>query len=493
MTFGPSSFAFGAWIVLVLACFRAFGLRVGSLVSVLGGMLVLPRVVLAIGPVPVDRRVVAGAALLLGMAVFGRPGRARPRPSWVDIPYLIWIVIPLTGLVAGGPGAGPDVANMVFQRFLGGLVPYLAGRAYFGDPDGPRRIAVAIVVAGLACIPACLYEEIVGPDLYLSHLIFGTVPNEGMVRRLGGFRPEGFLDNGLQMASWMALAATTAVWLWLGGIRRVGRIPIGVAAPALILASISCRGVYGYITLALGIGSALAARALRTRILLVGLALVPAGYMASRAAGLWDGRILDRAAIALGRPGTVGFRLDAEDGLIARVLARGPAFGFGNYVWHASEPFLWPDGIWLQLLWSGGLVGLAAAAVGLYAFPAARGLALPRRRPGPLEASSPRWALACWCVLGLVEMLHNDNALMITALIAGAIVGDASAPPPPGRVAGRARSQVGPARRRGLMGWWPLIATLAALVAVEILGRYAATTRPAAPFGSPTAPLEGPP
>ena len=38
-----------------------------------------------------------------------------------------------------------------------------------------------------------------------------------MVDRLGGWRPEGFLGNGLELAAWMALTTVMAAWLWLRG------------------------------------------------------------------------------------------------------------------------------------------------------------------------------------------------------------------------------------------------------------------------------------
>ncbi len=427
----PAAVAFVAWIPLVGLLFWALGPARASAIGVLAGFLYLPRVVLFLGPIPIDKRVVAGLAVLAGMIVFDFRAFLKPRPRWFDLPMVVLILSPLTGLVVGVAGSGPDLFNMILQRVAGYFVPYVAARLYFQDGDGPRRIAIAIAIAGLSYIPVCLYEEIAGPGRYLSTLIYGTHPYAEMVNRLGGYRPEGFLENGLQLASWMALAATTSVWLWLGRGYRSRWMPPWIVAPALVLASISCRGVYGYITLGCGIVAALLTRGLRTRLVLLALAVIPVAYMVARASGLWGGRLLDRAAILAGRPGTVGFRLDAEDELIGRVLRQGPVFGFGNYVWHAAEPIRWPDGQWLQLLWSGGLVGLLVAIVGLYAFPAARALSSPGGRPSPGEAASPLWALSCWCVLALVDMLHNDNTLAVSGLVAGSIVGNVIDANPP--------------------------------------------------------------
>ncbi len=492
---GPARDALAAavlilWVPAVVALFRALGPARASLVAILGGLLFLPRVQLPVGMLPFDKRVATGLGLILGVLCLDIRSWTRARPRWLDLPMALYVAIPLAGLALGDRAATRDSVDSFAQRLLGWAVPYAIGRLYFGDADGPRRVAVGIVLAGLAYVPVCLYEEFAGPDRYLSTLIYGTHFVEGQVDRLGGFRPEGFLQDGLQLASWMALASTTAVWLWLGPAHRSSRVPIWLAAPALILTTISCRGVYGLITLACGIVSALATRAFRTRLALVALAVVPIAYMATRASGLWDGRALDRAAVLMGRPGTVGFRLDAEDEVIGRVLRQAPAFGFGNYVWHSAEPIRWPDGQWLQILWSGGLFGLAVAVVGLHGYPAARALAQPRRRPTAAEAASPPWALACWAVLALGEMLHNNSVLGVSGLVAGSIVAASFDPKAPAARAGRSRGAAPTARAASYI---PLVVTVAILLIVEVLGRLPRPGGPARPPESSAQPTRSSP
>jgi len=454
------------WAVAVAVLFRAVGPRRASLVAILGGLVLLPRVGMMVGPAPFDKRTATGLGLILGVLLFDRRALRGARARWLDLPMAAFALAPLIGLATGGPAATADVVDLAIQRGLGWIVPYIIGRLYFGDAEGARSVAVAAVSAGLVNIPICLYEEAAGPARYLSGLLYGTPYMAGMVDRLGGYRPEGFFSSGLELASWMALTSTLATWLWLGGRWRPRRIPAWLPALALIATTLSCRGVYGYLLLAVGVATAWLTGFLRTRWLVVALLILPVAYIAARTSGAWDGRLLARGADLTGRESTVGFRLAAEDELIRRVMGRDLVFGFGNYVWH-SEGLRWPDGQWLHLLWNGGLVGLAASTGALYLVPAALALAHPRGRPGRSEALSTAWGLALWCSLHALDGLHNNGHLTPTALIGGSLVGlylTRRSAPKPDAPAGR-REVADPPRPN-----FALIATIALLVAIEVLG-----------------------
>ncbi len=473
-----------AWPPVVLILFRAVGPRRAVLVGLLGGLLFLPPGRAMLGPpgfaFPVDKWNVTGLALLLGVLIFDRRSLLRARPRWLDLPMAAYYLAPLIGLATGVPGSAADILDLMIGRGLGWVVPYIMGRIYFAQGDGPATIVVALTFAGLAYVPVCVYEEIVGPAGYLAGLIYGIPYSEGQVDRLGGWRPEGFLGSGLVLAAWMATTAVMATWLWLGGWRP-GKWPGWLPAAALVAASLSCRGVYGYILLAIGLGSALLTRWFRTRAVLVALAVPPVVYMGLRGSGLWDGGLLVRGASLLGRPGTVAWRLQAEDQLIRRVIDRDPAFGFGNYVWH-SEGLLWPDGSWLHALWLGGLVGLSLWLAALHVVPATLALSKPRGRPDPRQVASPAWALAAWCLLLMIDGMHNTNYFTPTALVAGALIGF-SCSKSTGEYTTREAGRTRPGQRSGVPV--SLIVTVILLAGVEILGRSRKAAGPPAPPSSP--------
>jgi hypothetical protein len=476
---------FLAWPVVVAVLTRLIGPRWAVLVGLLGGHLYLPAAKVKLGlagfALPVDRWIVISLALVLGPLIFDRRTLFRFRPSWLDLPMLAYYLAPLIGLVTGQAGTSGDILDMMVGRGLVWVVPYVMGRVYFSDGDGPLGVAVALVIAGLSYLPICVYEEFAGPENYLGYVIYGIPYGGGMVHRLGGYRPEGFLNDGIAVAAWMALTTVTATWLWLGG-RRIGRCPGWIPALALLLATLSCRGVYGYLILAIGLPAALLTRWLRSRAILAALLLVPILYMGLRGSGAWDGKILVRAVAFTGREGTVGMRLHDEDFVIDRVAESNPAFGLGGYLANAKIGYAF-DGRWVRVLWAGGLVGLALQVLTFHALPAALALARPPGRPDPRQAAAPSWALACWCILHLFDSLHNVSYFTPTALVAGCLVGFASwkgveapwASPKPLRT--NAFRRAAPV---------PLIATVLVLIAVEVLGRWRASS-PSPP--SPPSPV----
>ena len=424
------------WIPAVAVLFRLLGPRRATLIAILGGYLFLPSLFLE-WPIPgaigFGKPHAIGLGLVLGILCCDRSSLWRARPRWLDLPMVAFAISPLLGFLTGGRLAPWDVADTIFQRTTGWLVPYATGRLYFGDDEGARRIGVGVVVGALLMVPVCAFEAVLGPSWYLNGLFYGIPYREGMVARLGGWRPEGFLGNGIELATWMALGAVSASWLWGGGAWRPRRGPSWWPSLVLFLAAAACRGIYGYLTLGLGLAAALTTQALRTRWVLVALALLAPTYMTLRLGGLWDARSLPKLAGFTGRAGSVGFRIEAEDAVMKPVLARHPALGFGVPIWHAGvvrETLTrWPDGAWLSTLWEGGLLGLALSVGAMHLFPSGLALARPSSRPSRRDASSPAWGLVLFSILNMTDSLHNPSRLVPTALIAGALVGRALARP----------------------------------------------------------------
>ena len=422
-------FVFAAWLPVVAILFRALGPRRAAPIAVLAAFLFLPREMApltAFGTLSINKRTVSGVALLLGLLV-SDPGafiRGRPRP--VDLPMAAFVLLPLASLAANRFQDYPASIDQVWRNFFEWAMPYLLGRLYFGDRDGPREVSVAVVVAGLAYIPICLFELVMGPKYYLLGLAYGIRPHANMVERLGGWRPEGFLTNGIELTSWMAMAATMAAWLWSRRGWEPGRLPPWSPALALTLVTVACRGVYGYAGLALGLTMTGLSHLLRTRFLIVALALAAPAYIGARLSGAWDGGQLVELAGRAGKAGTVAYRLRAEDSYIKKVLEHGAAFGFGGgnsaiFDWFA-QAHLWPDGWWIHQLRSGGVVGLIAFLLALFLVPAGLALAIPAGRSGRASPGALAWGLALCVIIHLIDSLQNMALLTPTPFIGGALV-----------------------------------------------------------------------
>ena len=91
------------------------------------------------------------------------------------------------------------------------------------------------------------------------------------------------------MASFLALTAVTAACLWLSVGWRPRGMPPWVPAAALAAATIACRGVYGYVILAVGLASIAAMLATRSRLVLIPLLAIGPLYVGLRSTGAWDG------------------------------------------------------------------------------------------------------------------------------------------------------------------------------------------------------------
>ena len=453
-----ATFVMLAWSPVVVALFLRLGRRWATLIAVVGGSLLIPWAAFPIAPggrVTFGQPEAIGLALALGMVARERGALLRARPRWVDLPAIAYAFYPMVGLLSAGPVAAWDSADMTLHRVTGWLIPYAAARRYFGDVEGARRIAVAVVLATVALVPLCAFEALLGPKWYLGGLVYGIPFREGTVRRLGGWRPEVFFLSGIAVASWLAMAAVVAGWLWLGRSWRPSRGPSWWPTLVLVLASLGCRGVYGYILLACGLLATVLTQTFRTRWVLALVVAAAPTYVALRVSGAWDASSLTRAASGLGREDTVGSRLVAENDVISRVVAKRPLLGFGTSVWHLSEvhePPLkwWPDGAWLFRLWAGGLIGVALSLTAELA-PACMVLGRPAGRPDRAEAGSPAWGLALLLALHAIDGLHNAPNFPVVALAAGSLVGVASTGRGEARNSGRgpARSRkAGPAGRR---------------------------------------------
>jgi hypothetical protein len=412
--------------------FRILGPRRAALIAIIGGYVVLPSVFLDQpfpGWIGFGKPNAIAAGLVLGIICFDRAALWRARPRWHDLPMLAFVLYPLTGFFNDGRLAPWDVADMIYHRATGWLVPYATGRLYFGDDEGTRQIGLGIVLGALLLVPVCAFETIMGPSWYLNGLIYGIPYHEAMVARLGGWRPEGFFGNGLELATWMALGGVMAFWLAIGRSWPSRWGPSWLPTLVLVLTAAACRGIYGYLSLGLGLIAAASTRTLRTRWVLVALALIAPVYLTLRLSGTWSARTLPELAGFTGRAGTLEWRIEAEDVVMRPVLARHPALGFGVHLWHASvvhETIThWPDGAWLSTLWEVGLVGLALSLAALHLFPSGLALARPPGRPSALGASAPAWGLVLFSILHMTDSLHNASRLLPTALIAGALVGRA--------------------------------------------------------------------
>jgi hypothetical protein len=173
-------------------------------------------------------------------------------------------------------------------------------------------------------------------------------------------------------------------------------------------------------------------RALRTRwLILAPVVLVPL-YLDLRFFGALDRERLTRSGLvrSLDKESSMGSRLLDEDRVLAALGPEMPAFGTGANYWHHADVVAglkarYADGLWVKLVFTGGVVGLALHYLALHLLPAGLALAHPPRRPDRREAASAAWGLALLLVLLMVDSLQNSVTMPPLTLAAGALTGQA--------------------------------------------------------------------
>ena len=323
-----------AWAVATLAMFRLCKPAVAVLASYLGGWILLPVGVYPSGSsddvfaywiiglaLPSDMVVtkawVAAGSALLGVVVFDRDALRRLRPTWLDVPIVLWCLWPgLASMFADAPR--PSAATAAAYLFGAWGLPWLLGRLYFSALDGQRLLVSGLVVSALACLPFSLVEGIFGPQAY--GWVYGPHPFrfDGDVRYVG-FRPLGFFENGNQFGLWISLCALAS--LWLARASPAGRIRWqGGAAALLVAMAIAAQSIGALLLLAIGIAALWACGHVRARRMIAAatavLTLAGAVYV--------SGAIpIDRIArdTSVGREVVAGFR----------------ALGRGSFTWRVSQ------------------------------------------------------------------------------------------------------------------------------------------------------------
>jgi hypothetical protein len=368
-----------------------------------------------LGFLTIDKLTIAGMTLILGVLLFDRKTPRKLRLSWVDAPVLLYTVAPLINLVLGKSRDVTGCLDQAWMTFAQWGVPYFMGRIYFSDRDGPRRLSVAVVASALLYIPFCVYEMVVGKDWYLRPILF-RIPTGGDYR-LGGWRPIVMMTGGLELVAWMSLATILAFWLWACRERwRMRYLPSWVPPIALILTTLFCRGIYGYLTLALGLLAIGLILLTRTRWVLVPFLLLPLLYVGSRSTGAWDSRVLVQMAARVGdrESASVALRIRTEDDFIKECSDYDIWFGRGG---HYADS--WADGWWLPILKQGGLLAVACHYA-TFLLPAL--LFLLRRSTRPVIASAAA-GLALFLILQMIDSLHNMPLIAVSPLLGGCLTG----------------------------------------------------------------------
>ncbi|MFI4860298.1 MAG: O-antigen ligase domain-containing protein [Phycisphaerales bacterium JB063] len=364
-----------AWPVVALVLFTWLPARRAAIAAYLGAWMFLPqKSPFVFESLPeYDKAAASAMGVLLGTLIFSPGTFLRFKPTWFDLPMLLWLAAPMFSAIANDVGHGSVMKSayggmtmIVTQTMVWGI-PYYMGRCYLRDFAGLRELATCIFMAGLIYAPLCLLEVRLAPRLHLwvygshAHSFVQTI-------RLGGFRPTVFMQHGLMVGLFMCSATVVGFWLWLSGtVKSMWSMPMSWLVGFMIVTSLLCKSAGAIVLMTMAIGALLMLYYLNTRVAVIAMILIAPTYVVTRSAGLWTGEQLVTIAedvFGAERAGSIEGRMSNEDRFTERAEER-PIFGWSGWnrfqvvdEWGKLQTT--PDGMWVIARGQFGFVGLVA-------------------------------------------------------------------------------------------------------------------------------------
>jgi hypothetical protein len=251
-----------------------------------------------------------------------------------------------------------------------------------------------------------------------------------------------FMQHGLELGMWMAVATMLASWLYCTGAascfpqgRRAARRML-VAILFLLPVTFLCRSTGSLLLGSAGFMTLMLSRATKNSVALTVLLSVAPLYIAVRTSSAWDGaELVDWVTdqISEDRAESLEFRLQNENILVDKALER-PLFGWGG--WGRSRVYdeegkdlSVTDGLWIITLGTRGFFGLTALCLTIL-LPAARFCYLYSARRWSEPELAPAAGLAVLLALVMIDYLLNGLVNPVYILAAGGLSGMTFQSPP---------------------------------------------------------------
>lgn len=414
------------WPIVAIGLFARLGMHRGALATVFFGWMFLPVASIDLPGLPAyDRSFAISAALVAGVTSRGGLPRGSLQLTLWDVPVLVLFLAPAMASLRNGYGIY-DAISALFIGAVGWLIPYVVGRALFGDPRRLPLLAEWLVIGGMFYIPVCLFELRFSPQLHRMVYGFSNISWQQVIR-YGGYRPTGFMTHGLMVGMWMAVGTLAAFWLWKTRHRtEILGLPIKWVALSLLGTTILCKSV-GAIGLML-VGLLLLFDLTRTgkRRLLYVFAGLPVFWVIWRVQNPEGVNSIVETIMAWDaqRAESFEFRAYTENIVIQDAFPMRPYFGWSY--WGVRDPafmaktarLAW-DSFWIITLMGTGLFGLAGA-IAIYTVPVLR---LMVRKPKVLLATDPGSSVLLLIVCGsmfLFDHMLNSMSTMVHPVMLGA-------------------------------------------------------------------------
>lgn len=325
------------------------------------------------------------------------------------------------------PGLRLYDAGSVLANVLIALIPFFLARRYLATPHSHVVLLSVLCIAGLVYSLLALFEVRMSPQLNTK--VYGFFSGGSFLQQMrgGGYRPVVFMQHGLWLAIFIAMAMLAAAALWRharqsGGLNAVRwSLATGWLLATLLLSNSLGAFVIGLMFLVavflLGVRGQLLFAAFVSGAILFYPMLRGAGLVPIQTALKWT------ASIDQDRAGSLGFRFRNEDILLDRANEK-PLAGWGSwgrnriYDEKTGGKVSTTDGMWIITVGSWGWLGYISR-FGLLVVPILL-LAFNRRT---LDLSFATSGLALILSANLLDMIPNATLTPLTWLIGGALAG----------------------------------------------------------------------
>jgi hypothetical protein len=418
-----------------IALFVALPLEAAAIWSLLGGYLLLPsgtQIDIPMLP-PIDKTSVPAVATL---QLCWMKGTRVPYPKRSMLVYLLaigYVIAPIftsldnsyelqtaTGSV---PGFYPLDSLKIAGRNVILLAPFYVGSRFLSTDEGRSQILKAFSVSALFYSIPMLLEVRLSPQFH--RWVYGYLPQSFALQIRGaGYRPVVFLEQGLQVALFAAMALIACMVL-ARGKRRVLTLPAGLVAPYLFLVLLLCKTLGAMIYAVMAAPIVMFAKPRTWVKFSCALLLLVCAYPVLRTYDIIPVQHISSAAtsISLDRSRSFETRIENEDLLLAKALQK-PWFGWGTWGrnrvrdQYTGQDITISDGGWIIQFGSFGALGY----ISLFGLLAAAGFRALRSIGSELTPESvTTGGLSLLLAVNVIDMIPNSNLTPLTLLIAGSI------------------------------------------------------------------------
>ena len=305
------------------------------------------------------------------------------------------------------------------------ILPFILGQRYLNTEEAHLILLRILCVALLCYSLPMLWEVRMSPQLHIQ--IYGFFPHAFDQQVRGdGFRPVVFLNHGLIVAIFTAMACLAAFVLWRsvpGQRSRAARWLLAGVWLAMVL--VLCKSFGSLVIAFVLVPVALFGGVRGQMFVAAAIAVIVLSYPMLRGAGLVPVYQVHAwvQSIDADRARSFEVRLENEDALLARANQK-PLTGWGTwgrnrvYDEKTGADYTITDGVWAIIIGSTGWFGYIAQ-FGLLTLPTI--ILCARRRA--LNVSLATSGLALVMAANLIDLLPNSSLTPLTWLIGGALAG----------------------------------------------------------------------